>query len=208
MARKKRASDELYNQRRRAKRAIARIEANPNATRRDRAYASALKIGVSQSYVGRNASPERLRASLAAGRLLSMRTAGAKAGAAERRDIMFRAQIGASSRKGANIAGMTRARSKIFFRATQRYWAGKGPDKLASIQAAFGGAPLDEIYRMVMSQQTEALRREYAERKARTGGLTIDPDNALQQALAENVDRDQGSPDYMVYVAEVAPVAL
>ena len=208
MARKKRASDELYNQRRRAKRAIARIEANPDATRREKAYAEALKRGISQSYIGRRATPEREQQSLAAGRLLSMRTAGAKAGAAERRDIMFRAQIGASSRKGANIAGMTRARSKIFFRATQRYWAGRGPDKLASIQEAFGGRPLDEIYRLVMSQQTEALRREYAERKARTGGLTIDPDNALQQALAENVDRDQGSPDYMVYVAEVAPVSL
>lgn len=208
MARKKRASDELYNQRRRAKRAIARIESNPNATRRERAYASALKLGVSQSYVGRNTSPERLRAALAAGRLLSSRTVGAKAGAAERRDIMFRAQIGAASRKGANIAGMTRAREKIFFKATQKYWAGKGPDKLASIQAAFGGAPLDVIYRTVMSQQTEVLRREYAERKARTGGLTSDPDNALQQALAENVDRDVGSPDYMVYVVEVAPAIL
>lgn len=136
--------------------------------------------------------------------LLGQRVAGNKASAAERRNIMFRSQFGSASRKGASIGGMTAARNKIFMRATQAAWAGKGPDRLRSI-AEYYGKPIDEVYRLVMAQQGEALRREYRIRTGKSGGATDDPRSKLQLELAENVDRDTGSPDYMVYVVAVTP---
>lgn len=117
---------------------------------------------------------------------------------------MFRSQFGSASRKGASIGGMTAARNKIFMRATQAAWAGKGPDRLRSI-AEYYGKPIDEVYRLVMARQGEALRREYRIRTGKSGGATDDPRNKLQLELAENVDRDTGSPDYMVYVVAVTP---
>ena len=71
--------------------------------------------------------------------------------------------------------------------------------------AEYYGKPIDEVYRLVMAQQGEALRREYLTRTGKSGGATDDPRNKLQLELAENVDRDTGSPDYMVYVVAVAP---
>ena len=165
----KQESDKVYNQRRRAKRAL-----------------------------------EKLMRDTGGSLTAAQRVAGYKASAAERRNIMFRSQFGSASRKGASIGGMTAARNKIFMRATQAAWAGKGPDRLRSI-AEYYGKPIDEVYRLVMALQGEALRREYRIRTGKSGGATDDPRNKLQLELAENVDRDTGSPDYMVYVVAVTP---
>ena len=56
-----------------------------------------------------------------------------------------------------------------------------------------------------MAQQGEALRREYRIRTGKSGGATDDPRSKLQIELAENVDRDTASPEYMVYVVAVTP---
>lgn len=202
----KQQSDAVYNQRRRAKRALARMmrETGGNLTAAQRGYKKSLEQQIAATYIGHRPDAERKASAMRAADLLGQRVAGNKASAAERRNIMFRSQFGSASRKGASIGGMTAARNKIFMRATQAAWAGRGPDRLKSI-AEYYGKPIDEVYRLVMAQQGEALRREYRIRTGKTGGATDDPRNKLQLELAENVDRDMGSPDYMVYVVAITP---
>ena len=202
----KQQSDAVYNQRRRAKRALARMmrETGGNLTAAQRGYKKSLEQQIAATYIGHRPDAERKASAMRAADLLGQRVAGNKASAAERRNIMFRSQFGSASRKGANIGGMTAARNKIFMRATQAAWAGRGPDRLKSI-ADYYGKPIDEVYRLVMARQGEALRREYRIRTGKSGGATDDPRNKLQIELAENVDRDMGSPDYMVYVVAIAP---
>ena len=202
----KQQSDAVYNQRRRAKRALARMmrETGGNLTAAQRGYKKSLEQQIAATYIGHRPDAERKATAMRAADLLGQRVAGAKASAAERRNIMFRSQFGSASRKGASIGGMTAARNKIFMRATQAAWAGRGPDRLRSI-AEYYGKPIDEVYRLVMAQQGEALRREYQMRTGKSGGATDDPRNKLQLELAENVDRDTGSPDYMVYVVSITP---
>lgn len=200
----KQQSDAVYNQRRRAKRALARMmrETGGNLTAAQRGYKKSLEQQIAATYIGHRPDAERKASAMRAADLLGQRVAGNKASAAERRNIMFRSQFGSASRKGASIGGMTAARNKIFMRATQAAWAGRGPDRLKSI-AEYYGKPIDEVYRLVMAQQGEALRREYRIRTGKSGGATDDPRNKLQLELAENVDRDMGSPDYMVYVVAI-----
>ena len=202
----KQQSDAVYNQRRRAKRALARMmrETGGNLTAAQRGYKKSLEQQIAATYIGHRPDAERKASAVRAADLLGQRVAGNKASAAERRDIMFRSQFGSVSRKGASIGGMTAARNKIFMRATQAAWAGRGPDRLKSI-ADYYGKPIDEVYRLVMARQGEALRREYRIRTGKSGGATDDPRNKLQVELAENVDRDMGSPDYMVYVVAITP---
>lgn len=202
----KQQSDQVYNQRRRAKRALARLmrDTGGSLTAAQRGYKASLEQQIAATYIGHRRDTARRESAIRAADLLGQRVAGARASAAQRRDIMFRSQFGASSRKGASINGMTAARNKIFMRATQAAWAGKGPDRLRSI-AEYYGKPIDEVYRLVMAQQGEALRREYRIRTGKSGGATDDPRNKLQVELAENVDRDAGSPDYMVYVVAISP---
>lgn len=202
----KQQSDAVYNQRRRAKRALARMmrETGGNLTAAQRGYKKSLEQQIAATYIGHRPDAERKASAMRAADLLGQRVAGNKASAAERRNIMFRSQFGSASRKGASIGGMTAARNKIFMRATQAAWAGRGPDRLKSI-AEYYGKPIDEVYRLVMAQQGEALRREYRIRTGKSGGATDDLRDKLQLELAENVDRDMGSPDYMVYVVAIAP---
>ena len=202
----KQESDKVYNQRRRAKRALERLmrDTGGSLTAAQRGYKKSLESQIAATYIGHRPDKARRESAMRAADLLGQRVAGAKASAAQRRGIMFRSQFGAASRKGANIAGMTAARNKIFMRATQAAWAGKGPDRLRSI-AEYYGKPIDEVYRLVMAQQGEALRHEYQIRTGKSGGATDDPRNKLQLELAENVDRDAGSPDYMVYVVAISP---
>lgn len=211
MARKPRSaakqqSDAVYNQRRRAKRALARMmrETGGNLTAAQRGYKKSLELQIAATYTGHRPDAERKASAMRAADLLGQRVAGSRASAAERRNIMFRSQFGSASRKGASIGGMTAARNKIFMRATQAAWAGRGPDRLKSI-AEYYGKPIDEVYRLVMARQGEALRHEYLTRTGKSVGATDDPRNKLQIELAENVDRDKGSPDYMVYVVAIAP---
>lgn len=200
----KQQSDAVYNQRRRAKRALARMmrETGGILTAAQRGYKKSLEQQIAATYIGHRPDAERKASAMRAADLLGQRVAGNKASAAERRNIMFRSQFGSASRKGASIGGMTAARNKIFMRATQAAWAGRGSDRLKSI-AEYYGKPIDEVYRLVMAQQGEALRREYRIRTGKSGGATDDPRNKLQLELAENVDRDMGSPDYMVYVVAI-----
>ena len=202
----KQQSDAVYNQRRRAKRALARMmrETGGNLTAAQRGYKKSLEQQIAATYIGHRPDAERKASAMRAADLLGQRVAGSKASAAERRNIMFRSQFGSASRKGASIGGMTAARNKIFMQATQAAWAGRGPDRLKSI-ADYYGKPIDEVYRLVMARQGEALRREYRIRTGKSGGATDGPRNKLQIELAENVDRDMGSPDYMVYVVAITP---
>lgn len=61
------------------------------------AYQQELKSQISESYIGRNAAPSKLSSAQQAARTLDKYRIGAKAEATERRNIMFRANVKASS---------------------------------------------------------------------------------------------------------------
>lgn len=50
-----------------------------------------------------------------------------------------------------------RAKVKIFYRATQRYWQGKGPNRNENILKALGVQTLDEAMTIVMAGNVDAL---------------------------------------------------
>lgn len=206
MARAKRASDETYNARRRAKRALARLdrdikEGKVKRTRQITAYQKELRAQISQSYIGRNATPSKMSSAQQAARTLDKYRIGAKAQATERRNIMFRANLKASS---AGSGTIPRANVQLFWNATKHAWAGRGRDRYASIMRYYRTDDLQSIFNQVMEANKDALAR--AKGLAGSGFMTdtLDPASALQQAMGEGVEADGNYPnDFMAYVVPV-----
>lgn len=206
MARAKRVSDETYNARRRAKRALARLARDIKAgkvkrSRQITAYQQELKSQISESYIGRNATPSKLSSAQQAARTLDKYRIGAKAEATERRNIMFRANVKASSMGGGTIP---KVNVQLFWNATKHAWAGRGRDRYAAIQRYYGTDDLQAIFNQVMEANKDALAR--AKGLAGSGFVddTLDPASALQQAMGEGVEADGNYPnDFMAYVVPV-----
>lgn len=206
MARAKRASDETYNARRRAKRALARLDRDikngkVKRSRQITAYQQELKQQISASYIGRNATPSKLSSAQQAARALDKYRIGAKAEATERRNIMFRANFKASSSGSGTIP---KANVQLFWNATKHAWAGRGRDRYTAIQRYYGTDDLQDIFNKVMEANKDALAR--AKGLAGSGfiGDTLDPASALQQAMGEGVEADGNYPnDFMAYVVPV-----
>lgn len=206
MARAKRASDETYNARRRAKRALARLdrdikEGKVKRSRQITAYQKELREQISQSYIGRNATPSKLSSAQQAARTLDKYHIGAKAEAAERRNIMFRANLKASS---AGSGTIPKSNVQLFWNATKHAWAGRGRDRYAAIQRYYGTNDLQEIFNKVMEVNKDALARAKGLAGSGFMGDTLDPASALQQAMGEGVEADGNYPnDFMAYVVPV-----
>ena len=208
MARAKRESDEIYNARRRAKRQAAYLERDISRgkaadTAQNRAYIETLRKIAQATYIGRNATETTRTSAKNAAGYLRRATAGAKMTASDRRNLIFRANIAQASRTPGGFKGMTQENVKIFFRATQSAWAGKGPDKLKSIMDYYGTNDLQALYRKVMEQNKSALFMAYEQRHPLKGVPTDNKNSALQRALGVGVDTDQGSPDYIVFVTDL-----
>lgn len=206
MARSKRASDEIYNARRRAKRALARLDRDIKAgkvkrSRQITAYQQELKSQISESYIGRNATPSKLSSAQQAARTLDKYRIGAKAEATERRNIMFRANVKASSAGGGTIP---KVNVQLFWNATKHVWAGRGRDRYAAIQRYYGTDDLQAIFNQVMEANKDALARAKGLAGSGFVGDTLDPASALQQAMGEGVEADGNYPnDFMAYVVPV-----
>lgn len=206
MARAKRASDEIYNARRRAKRALARLdrdikEGKVKRSRQITAYQKELREQIRQSYIGRNATPSKLSSAQQAARTLDKYRIGVKAEAAERRNIMFRANLKASS---AGSGTIPKANVQLFWNATKHAWAGRGRDRYAAIQRYYGTNDLQEIFNKVMETNKDALARAKGLAGSGFMGDTLDPASALQQAMGVGVEADGNYPnDFMAYVVPV-----
>lgn len=206
MARAKRASDETYNARRRAKRALARLdrdikEGKVKRSRQITAYQKELRTQISESYIGRNATPSKLSSAQQAARTLDKYRIGAKAEATERRNVVFRANIKASS---AGSGTIPKANVQLFWNATKHAWAGRGRDRYAAIQRYYGTDDLQAIFNKVMEANKGALTRIKGLSGSGFMNDTLDPASALQQALGEGVEpEDITSPLILAYTVPV-----
>lgn len=170
MARAKRASDEVYNARRRAKRLLARLEREDvggmsASQRRARAdYIASVREKIAQSYqVTRQARqvPEaQIRAKKAAERLDRMTTAPRKAKSrAARSNLIFQRQINlARSGAPSTLGDSGREAVSVFYAATRRLWRGRDPrERNGLIMAGLGVTSLSEAYDRVIGANGKAL---------------------------------------------------
>lgn len=210
MARAKRASDEIYNARRRAKRALARLDRDIKAgkvkrSRQVTAYQKELRSQISKSYIGRNATAEKVQSAQQAAKTLDKYRVGAKATATERRNLMFKANLKAGS---AGSGTIPKENVQLFFNATKHAWAGRGRDRYASIMSYYGIDDLQAIFEKVMEANKDALVRAKGLAGAGIMDDTLDPASALQQAMGEGVEADGSYPnDFLAYVMPVYDVA-
>lgn len=206
MARAKRESDELYNARRRAKRALARLERDVRAgaakrTRQLTAYQQELRKQIAETYIGAKPSEARVTQAKNAARTLDRYRIGAQAQKVERKNIMFRANIKAAS---AGSGTIPKVNVQVFWGATKHIWAGRGRDRYAALQRYFGTDDLQAIFHRVMAENKDALARAKGLTGAGTIADTADPLSALQQAMGDGVESDGNYPnDFMAFVVPV-----
>ena len=86
-----------------------------------------------------------------------------------------------------------RAKVKIFYRATQRYWEGKGPNRNENILKALNVKTLDEAMSIVLAGNSEALQA------AMDADKSIIDTNASEFAYSGQQDIEK-SPDYLALV--------
>ena len=170
MARSKRASDEVYNARRRAKRLLARMEREDTSgmsvvERSARAdYMESVRAQIEQSYQGtrkaRDVESAKERAQGARKKLDRMTRAPRKAkGAKERSDVLFQrqvnlARIGAPSLFGAH----GKEAVGVFYAATRNIWRGKDPkDRNRLIMEALGTDNLQDAFDKVLMKNMQAV---------------------------------------------------
>lgn len=170
MARAKRASDEIYNARRRAKRLLARMEREDvsgmsTAQKRARAdYMESVRAQITQSYQGtrdvREVRRAQKRAKSAGERLDRMTSAPRKVKSSrERSDMLFQRQINLA-RIGAlsTLGDHGKEAVDVFYAATRRYWRGKDPkERNRLIMRGLGASSLSEAFEKVISANERAL---------------------------------------------------
>ena len=165
MPRKKRASDEVYNARRRAKRLIARLEREQAAdstgvqARARQSYIQSLKEQVSKSYVASRKKSD-VKASRENSVTLNRMTKIPRADrtARERAEAIFRQQL-AQARNG-GVSSITSAEASVFYAATRRIWSGADArDRNELIKRALGASSLAEAFQRVIAENAEAIAR-------------------------------------------------
>ena len=199
MARQRRKSDETYNVRRRAKRYVASLEREIAKTqsaagrRALRKYARNITRQMKRTYRGSGYNVAKATQVLV--ELIARKTGMT---GQSRANYVFRQQIGIASRGGKSSIGggyMGQAKTKIFYRATQRFWEGApAKDRNKLIMAALGTDSLAEAFDMVMARQKLAV-------KAAQGNLEPIEDTEENVLFAEGlVSESTCSPDYLDYV--------
>ena len=177
MARARKASDDAYNTRRRAKRLIARMNRQGNLTKSDQAYMARLQELVNNSYArgrsGETAAEAASRAESAirtlGGGLPRGRQSTRAAREQARRDAVLRREInmGSANLPTTRFGRAGRTMASIFFRATQRMWENDSGDRYEAVLSWFrqygdtvgytGDVNLEGVFDFVISNNSEAL---------------------------------------------------
>lgn len=205
-AAKEARTDEIYNARRRAKRALARLDRDIESgkvkrTRQVTAYRRQIMQQIKESYQGARPSEAKVTEAKAAAANLNRYTVTARSTAVERRNVIFRANLKAGSSGAGTIP---KENIQLFWNATKHAWAGRGRDRYAAIQRYYGTNDLQEIFNKVMEVNKDALARAKGLAGSGFMGDTLDPASALQQAMGEGVEADGNYPnDFMAYVVPV-----
>lgn len=171
MARAKRASDEVYNARRRAKRLLARMEREDvsgmsAAQKRARTdYMESVRAQIAQSYQGTRAVREvrsaQKRVKSASERLDRMTSAPRKVKSSrERSDMLFQRQINLARIDAPSTLGEHGKEAVgVFYAATRRYWRGKEPkERNRLIMQGLGAKSLSEAFEKVLRANERAFK--------------------------------------------------
>lgn len=201
MARARKASDDAYNTRRRAKRLIARMNRQGNLTKSDQAYMARLQELVNSSYTrsrrGETAEEAASRAQTAIRTLGGVLPRGRQSTRASReqarRDAVLRREInmGSANLPTTRFGRAGRTMASIFFRATQRMWENDSGDRYEAVLSWFrqygetvgysGDVNLEGVFDFVISNNSEALVQFWNDLRNRGGedggpvGSTQDP---------------------------------
>lgn len=201
MARAKRESDKIYNERRRAKRLAARIEKQQFATARERKaaadYVANLRAQIDRTYTTKGATVESAQQ---AAKSLSVQTRRGVATASQRRNAIFAREMRlASAGEQSNLGRDAQAKVKIFYAATQNIWEGQPLEmRNKAILAAMGTESLQEAFTNVLWQNRAALKAA----KHANEPIEVTDENAWFYEDALDTD-GFGSPDYLDYVTQV-----
>ena len=167
MARAKRASDEVYNARRRAKRLLARMEREDvsgmsAAQKRARTdYMESVREQIAQSYQGtrsvREVRSARKRAKSASERLDRMTSAPRKVKSS---DVLFQRQINLARIDAPSTLGEHGKEAvAVFYAATRRYWRGKDPkERNRLIMQGLGAKSLSDAFEKVLRANERAFK--------------------------------------------------
>lgn len=171
MARAKRASDENYNARRRAKRLLARIEREDVsgmsvAQKRARTdYMESVREQIARSYQGtrdvREVRAAKRRAQAASERLDRMTSAPRKVKSpSERADLLFQRQINLARIDAPSTLGEHGKEAvSVFYASTRHLWRGKDPkERNRLIMEGLGAAALSEAFEEVLSANEMAFK--------------------------------------------------
>ena len=189
MARARKASDDAYNTRRRAKRLIARMNRQGNLTKSDQAYMTRLQELVNNSYArgrsGETAAEAASRAESAIRTLGGVLPRGRQSTRASReqarRDAVLRREInmGSANLPTTRFGRAGRTMASIFFRATQRMWENDSGDRYEAVLSWFrqygetvgytGDVNLEGVFDFVISNNSEALVQFWNDLRNRGG---------------------------------------
>lgn len=201
MPRAKRKSDELYNERRRAKRLAARIEKQQFRTAREQqaaqSYVTNLQKQIERTYVSKGVEIEE---AFKAAKALSVQTRREVRTASQRANEIFTREINLASSDNESTLGANGAKYvKIFYTATQSIWEGQPLERRnKAILAAMGTDSLLEAFIKVLWQNRVAMKA--AKHAGEPIGTTDENAFFYEDALD---DEEYGSPEYLDYVTQV-----
>lgn len=201
MPRAKRKSDELYNERRRAKRLVTRIEKQQFRTAREQQaaqnYVTNLQKQIERTYVSKGVEIEE---AFKAAKELSVQTRREVRTASQRANEIFTREMNLASSGNESTLGANGAQYvKIFYAATQSIWEGQPLERRnKAILAAMETDSLREAFTNVLWQNRAAMKA--AKHAGEPIGTT--DENAFFYEDALDVE-EYGSPEYLDYVSQV-----
>lgn len=209
MARAKRASDEVYNARRRAKRLLARMEREDVSgmsvvERRARAdYMESVRAQIEQSYQGtrkaREVESDKERVQGARKKLDRMtRTPRKVKSSKERSDVLFQRQVNLARIGAPSLFGEHgEAAVSVFYASTRQIWRGRDfKDRNKLIMEALGVDNLQDAFDKVLIKNMRAVN-EYIAQSARSS--TVEGFTDENEDFYKEVELDSelsGSPPW------------
>lgn len=201
MPRAKRKSDELYNERRRAKRLAARIEKQQFETAREQqaaqSYVANLRRQIERTYISKGVEKDE---AFKAAKSLGVQTRREVRTASQRANEIFTRELNlASSGNESTLGALGQQYVKIFYASTQSIWEGQPLERRnKAILAALGTDSLRDAFIEVLYKNRGAIKA--AKHAGEPIGIT--DENAFFYEDADETD-DYGSPEYLDYVTQV-----
>lgn len=213
MARAKRASDERYNARRRAKRLLQRLEREDTSamSRNERAarasYIQSIRDQIAETYQERKGTRQSIaasadRAQQASNRLdRQTKPVREQPTARKRANLLFQRQMNlARNQQPSTLGRYGAAEVSVFYAATRLAWRGRDPKRRNEyIMQALGVDSLQDAFAQVISQNRRAVRRLSRELSASMHVGDTDSDASFQAGNELDSERI-GSPTWEPYV--------